>query len=109
MNAFVFYEFLVHQSSVPILIVSRGALPAGCPTNVRYKMTNKMRLIFVIAATISAVFCVLMSTQFALDAADQTLSAVAHALGLHEAPTLSALALLVIPGLYLAFNQRRHS
>ncbi len=72
-------------------------------------MTNKMRLIFVIAATISTFFCVLMSTQFALDIADQTLSAVAHVLGLHEAPALSALALLVIPGLYLAFRQRRHS
>ena len=74
-------------------------------------MTNKMRLIFVIATTISAAFCVLMSTQFALDIADQVLSAVANALGLHEAPTLSALAVLVIPGLYLylVFRQRRHS
>ena len=74
-------------------------------------MTNKMKLVFVIAATLSAVFCVLMSTQFALDIADQVLSAVANALGLHEAPTLSALAVLVIPGLYLylAFRQRRHS
>ena len=72
-------------------------------------MTNKMKLVFVIAATLSAVFCVLMSTQFALDIADQVLSAVANALGLHEAPTLSALAVLVIPGLDLAFRQRRHS
>ena len=72
-------------------------------------MTNKMKLVFVIAATLSAVFCVLMSTQFALDIADQVLSAVANALGLHEAPTLSALAVLVIPGLYLAFRQRRRS
>ena len=72
-------------------------------------MTNRMKLVFVIAATLSSVFCVLMSTQFALDIADQVLSAVANALGLHEAPTLSALALLVIPGLYLAFRQRRHS
>ena len=74
-------------------------------------MTNKMRLIFVIAATLSAVFSVLMSTQFALDIADQVLSAVANALGLHEAPTLSGLAILVIPGLYmyLALRQRRHS
>ena len=72
-------------------------------------MTNKMRLIFVIAAMLSAVFCVLMSTQFALDIADQVLSAVANALGLREAPTLSALAVLAIPGLYLALRQRRHS
>jgi hypothetical protein len=72
-------------------------------------MTNKMKIIFVIATTISAVFCVLMSTQFAVDSADQALSAVGNALGLREAPTLSALAVLVIPGLYLAFRQRRHS
>ncbi|HME43899.1 MAG TPA: hypothetical protein VKF36_12485 [Syntrophorhabdales bacterium] len=72
-------------------------------------MTNKTRLIFVIAATISAVFCLLMSTQFAFDIANQALSVVANALGLHEAPRLSALPVLVIPGLYLAFRQRRHS
>ena len=72
-------------------------------------MTNKMRLIFVIAATVSALFSVLMSTQFAVDSADQVLSAVANALGPHEAPALSALAVLVIPGLYLASRQRRHA
>jgi hypothetical protein len=73
-------------------------------------MTNKMRLIFVIAATVSTVFFVLMSTQFAVDIADQVLSAIANALSLHEAPTLSTLAILVITGLYLyfAFSQRRH-
>jgi hypothetical protein len=76
-----------------------------------YKMTNKMRLIFVIATIVSAVFSMLMSTQFAVDIADQLLSEVTNALGLHEAPTLSALAVLVIPGLYLylALGQRRHS
>jgi hypothetical protein len=54
---------------------------------------------------------VLMTTQFAIDTAYQLLSAVANALSLHEAPTLSALAVLVIPGLYLylALGQRRHS
>jgi hypothetical protein len=71
-------------------------------------MTNTMRLIFVIVATISMVFCVLMSTQFALDIADQTLSTGGNALGLHEAPALSALVLLAIPGLYFGFRQRRH-
>jgi hypothetical protein len=71
-------------------------------------MTNRMRLIFVIATTVSAVFSVLISTQFAIDIADHVLSAVAKTLGLHEAPTLSALAVLVIPGLYLTFRQRRH-
>jgi hypothetical protein len=50
-------------------------------------MTNKMRLIFVIATSLSAAFSVLMSTQFAIDTSDQLLSAVANALGLHEAPT----------------------
>jgi hypothetical protein len=72
-------------------------------------MTNKMRLIFVFAATASALFAVLMSAQFAVDSADQVLSAVASALGLHEAPTLSGLEVLVIPGLYLASRQRRHA
>jgi hypothetical protein len=69
-----------------------------------------MKLIFIITSTISAVFFVLMSTPFAIDLADQTLSVVANALSLHEAPTLSALAILVIPGLYLylAFKQRRN-
>ena len=73
-------------------------------------MTNKMKLIFVIAGTVSAGLFVL-STPFAVDIADQVLSAVANALSLHEAPTLSALAILVIPGLYmyLAFGQRRYS
>ena len=74
-------------------------------------MTNKMRLIFVIATSLSAAFSVLMTTQFAIDTADQLLSAVANVLGLHEAPTLSALAVLVISVLYLylALGQRRHS
>jgi hypothetical protein len=74
-------------------------------------MTNKMRLIFVIATSLSVVFSVLITTQFAIDTADQLLSAVANVLGLHEAPTLFALAVLVIPGfyLYLALGQRRHS
>ena len=73
-------------------------------------MTNRMKLIFVIAGTVSAVFFVL-STPFAVDIADQVLSAVANALSLYEAPALSALAVLVIPGLYLylAFGQRRRS
>jgi len=73
-------------------------------------MTNKMKLVFVVASIVPAVFLVL-STPFAVDIADRILSAVANALNLHEAPTLSALAVLVIPGLYmyLAFGQRRYS
>ena len=73
-------------------------------------MTNKMRVIFVITASFFAVLSVI-STPYAVDAADWILSAVANALGLHEAPKLSALAILLIPGLYLylAFMERRHS
>ena len=73
-------------------------------------MTNKMKLVFVSAITVFAIFAVL-STPFAVEIADKALSAVGHALGLHEAPALSALAVLVIPGLYLCltFRQRRQS
>ena len=71
-------------------------------------MTNKMRIIFVIATAVLAAFCVL-STPFAVDIADQALSAVANTLGLHDAPVPSALAVLVIAGLYLVFRQRRQS
>jgi membrane protein DedA with SNARE-associated domain len=74
-------------------------------------MTNRMRLIFVIATTVCVAFWVPMSTQIGVDIADRILSAVGHALGLHEAPTLSALAVLVVPGLYLylASRRKRHS
>jgi NADH:ubiquinone oxidoreductase subunit 4 (subunit M) len=74
-------------------------------------MTTKTRLIFGIATTLSAAFIVLMSTEFAVDIADQALSAVANALDLHEVPVLSALAVLVIAGLYpaVAFGQRKRS
>ncbi|OPX97754.1 MAG: hypothetical protein A4E62_00672 [Syntrophorhabdus sp. PtaU1.Bin002] len=74
-------------------------------------MTTKMKVVFVIVSAVSALFTVLMSTPFAIDAGGNMLSAVADMLGLHEAPTLSALAVLVIPGLYLylAFTQRRRS
>jgi hypothetical protein len=75
-------------------------------------MTNKMRLVFVIVATVTGVFFVLMSTQFSVDVADQALSSVGNSLGLHEAPALSALAILLIPCLYmyLVFSEKgRHS
>jgi hypothetical protein len=70
-------------------------------------MTTKMKVIFVMAASVFVAFPILMSTQFAVDIAHRALSVVANALDLHEAPALSALAVLVIPGLYLAFRQRR--
>ncbi|HBA55662.1 MAG TPA: hypothetical protein DCZ04_14730 [Syntrophorhabdus aromaticivorans] len=74
-------------------------------------MTTKMKVVFVIVSAVSALFAVLMSTPFAIDAGGNMLSAVADMLGLHEAPALSALAVLAIPGLYLhlAFMQRRRS
>jgi hypothetical protein len=71
-------------------------------------MTNKMKLIFVVAAIVSGVFFML-STPFVVDILDQVLSVVANALDLYEARTPSVLALLVISGLYLAFSQRRRS
>jgi hypothetical protein len=69
-------------------------------------MTNKMRLIFVIVTTICAPLVVLI-TPFAVDIADWVLSAIASAFDLHKTPAPSALAILIIPGLYLAFRQRR--
>ena len=71
-------------------------------------MTNKTKLIFVIVSTVLAALSMLMGTQFAVDIARRTLSAVANALGLHEVPLFSVLAVLVIPGLYFALRQKRH-
>jgi hypothetical protein len=71
-------------------------------------MTNKMRLIFIMATAVCALFVVL-STPFAVDIADRILSTIANALNLHETPAPSALAILVIPAIYLAFRQRRRS
>jgi hypothetical protein len=53
----------------------------------------------------------MLGTPFAVDIADQVLAGVANALDLREVPTPSALAVLVISGLYLyfAFTERRHS
>jgi hypothetical protein len=71
-------------------------------------MTNKMKLVFFITTVVSAL-AIMLSTPFVFDIADRALLAVANTLSLHEAPTPTALAVLVIPGLYLAFRQRRHS
>jgi hypothetical protein len=71
-------------------------------------MTNKMRLIFIIATAVSALLVVL-STPFAVDIAERALLAVANALDLHSAPVPSALAVLLIPGLYLVFRQGRRA
>jgi hypothetical protein len=72
-------------------------------------MTNRTKIVFVIISAALAALSVAMSTQFALDMAGRTLAAVANVLGLREAPISSVIAVLVIPGLYLAFRQKRHS
>ena len=76
-----------------------------------YEMTNKMKVIFSIVSTVSALFVVMLSTPFAIDTGEGILSALAGAFGLHEELMLFALAVLIIPGLYLYFTleQRRHS
>ena len=70
-------------------------------------MTDKMRFIFIIVTVVSALFVVL-STPFAVDIVDRVLLVIANTLSVHGAPAPSALAVLIIPGLYLAFRQKRH-
>jgi hypothetical protein len=71
-------------------------------------MTNKMKLVFFITTVVSAL-AIMLSTPFVIDIADRALLAATNTLSLHEAPTPTALVVLVIPGLYLVFRQRRHS
>ncbi|MCX5806740.1 MAG: hypothetical protein NT010_11880 [Proteobacteria bacterium] len=52
-------------------------------------MTNKVSLIFFVAATVSTVFFMLMGTRFAVNITVQVLSVIANAFGLHEVPALS--------------------
>lgn len=66
-------------------------------------MTNKMKVIFAIVSTFSALFVAILSTPFAIDTGGIMLSKVVNALGLHEELMLFALAALIIPGLYLYF------
>jgi hypothetical protein len=70
-------------------------------------MMNKTKVFFVIIATGSFAFVVLMSTQFSFDIADQILSTASRVFTLHQTPMLLALTALVVPGMYLVFNQRR--
>jgi predicted tellurium resistance membrane protein TerC len=72
-------------------------------------MTNKMKVIFAIVSTVSALFVVILSTPFAIDTGEGMFSALASMFGLHEELTLPALAVFVMLGLYLALGQRRHS
>jgi len=70
-------------------------------------MTNKTKLVFVIASAAAAALFVLMTTHFAVDTAGQALSALAGVLGLEEAPAFFLPGVLVIIGLYLAFRRGR--
>ena len=74
-------------------------------------MTNKMKAIFAIVSTVSALFIIMLSTPFAIDTGEGMLSEFASAFGLHEELMLFALAVFIIPGLYLCFalGQRRQS
>jgi hypothetical protein len=74
-------------------------------------MTNKMKALFAVVSTVSALIVVMLSTPFAIDTGGKVLSEVVDVLGLHEAPTLFVLVVLIIPGLYLylALGQGRHS
>jgi len=72
-------------------------------------MTNKMKLVFVLAAVASAIFAVMLSTPFVIDVCGGMLAALGHALGLHESPIASALAVLGIPSLYLIFGKMKRS
>ncbi|HEX2966964.1 MAG TPA: hypothetical protein VHO84_14350 [Syntrophorhabdaceae bacterium] len=70
-------------------------------------MTNKMKLIFVIVTVVSTAFLVLL-TPFAVDIADQVLTATSNSLALYNTPIPSVLVWLIIPGLYVAYRQRKH-
>ncbi|MBP1747340.1 MAG: hypothetical protein H6Q54_1955 [Deltaproteobacteria bacterium] len=74
-------------------------------------MTNKMKVIFAIVSTVSALLIVMLSTPFAIDTGSMVLSEVVNALGLHEVPTLFILVVLVLSCLYLylALGQGSHS
>ncbi len=71
-------------------------------------MTNKMKLVFFITTVLSAL-AIMLSTPFVIDIAARAFLVVTNTLSLHESPTPNVLAVLLIPGLYLAFRQRRHS
>ena len=72
-------------------------------------MTNKMKLVFLLTTTISAMLAVL-GTPFAGDIYGHVLSVVAQLLSPHEAPApLTLVVLLIGAGLYFVFRQARHS
>jgi hypothetical protein len=72
-------------------------------------MTGRMKLVFVLSAVVCAFLVVILSTPLVIDAGLSMLSALGHALGLHDAPISSALAVLGILLLYLVFMKTRHS
>ncbi|HBL23972.1 MAG TPA: hypothetical protein DDZ40_07620 [Deltaproteobacteria bacterium] len=72
-------------------------------------MTNKMKLVFLITTTISAMLAVL-GTTFAGDIYGHALSVITQLFSPHEAPAPLTLAVLLIStGLYFVFRQARHS
>lgn len=72
-------------------------------------MTNRMQLVFLFAVAVSAIFGVMVGAPFIVDGGGKILATIGHALGLHAAPTSSALAVLGIPFLYLIVSRTRRS
>jgi amino acid transporter len=80
----------------------------GCPLNGRYVMTNKMKVMFTIVSTFSALLIVILTSPYAIEAIGNMLSEVENMLGLNDIPRLFILVVLIISSLYLALGQRRH-
>jgi hypothetical protein len=72
-------------------------------------MTNKMKIVFVLSAVMCASLVVMLSTPLVIDTGSAMLSSLGHALGLHDAPISSTLAVLGIPFLYLVFMKTKSS
>jgi len=71
-------------------------------------MTNKMKVIFTIVSTFSALLIIILTTPYTIEAIGNMLSEVENILGLNDIPTLFILVVLIISSLYLALGQRRH-
>ena len=71
-------------------------------------MTNRMKLVFVLTTAGFAVFAAALSSPVVIDTAGMVLSTLGRALGLHQAPISSVLAVLGIPFLYLVIMKTRH-
>jgi len=71
-------------------------------------MTNKMKVIFTIVSTFSALLIIILTTPYTIEAIGNMLSEVENMLGLNDIPTLFILVALIISSLYIALGQRRH-